>query len=75
MAKKLRTSNAAADQNRQNSFLIASNRLLDSRRELGGSRAFRVLRDIGQKTFRDAEAIAETLGHLGARRPNKTSSC
>jgi hypothetical protein len=75
MAKKLRTSNAAADQNRQNSFLIASNRLLDSRCELGGSCAFRALRDIGQKTFRNAEAIAETLGYLGARRPNKTSSC
>ena len=48
--------------------------LLDSRCELVGSHALRVSRDIGQRTIRDAEAIAETLGHLGARRPNKASS-
>jgi hypothetical protein len=45
-AMKLRTSNATADQNRRNSFLINSSRLLYSRRQLGGPRAFRLLSDL-----------------------------
>ena len=54
---KLRASNAAADQNRQNSFLIDSNRLLYSRCQLGGPRAFRFLRDL--RPWRDDRQVQE----------------
>ena len=54
---KLRASNAAADQNRQNSFLIDSNRLLYSRCQLGGPRAFRFLTDL--RPWRDDRQVQE----------------